>query len=79
MCGSVAVCVRVLFLLGATAMTRQATGRRVRRLVGYRVAASSEPPSPRNKSLLDICHLSKGAPFRLPKPFSDQFPAPESA
>jgi len=61
-----------------------ATGDRPARktAIGYRVAASSEPPSPR-KSLLDnyiyvICP-SKGAPFRLPKPFSDQFPAPEPA
>jgi len=44
-----------------------ATGDRPARktAIGYRVAASSGPPSPRKQSLLDICHLSKAkeAPF----------------
>ena len=64
-----------------------ATGDRPARkqtVIGYRVAASSEPLSPR-KPLLDICPSPSrelhpfSKTFRLPKPFSDQFPAPEPA
>ena len=56
-----------------------ATGDRPARktAIGYRVAASSEPLSPR-KPLLDICSRELH-PFRLPKPFSDQIPAPGPA
>jgi len=57
-----------------------ATGDRPARkmAIGYRVAASSEPLSPR-KPLLDICPRELRPFSRLPKPFSDQLPAPEPA
>jgi len=58
-----------------------ATGDRPARTtaIGYRVAASSEPPSPR-KSLLDIYVICpRELPLGYLKPFSDQFPAPAPA